>query len=67
MKSKTLKTCKMKQMKTYSTPQSVVRELVTVSLLAASTSITIDPTPGEYEGDANRKGWSAENWIDTED
>ena len=55
----------MKTMKTYTAPKSVVCEFIEASLLAAS--LAVDNTPGQWEGDAARKGWSAENWSDTED
>lgn len=65
MKCRNLNPEKMKTMKTYTAPKSVVCEFIEASLLAAS--LAVDNTPGQWEGDAARKGWSAENWSDTED
>lgn len=56
---------KMKAMKTYDTPRTVNLGMVENEMIA--TSLDVDNTAGEWEGDAGRKGWNADDWSGADD
>ena len=50
-------------MKAYDTPRATALDVVENDMIAAS--LVIDNNPGEWEGDAHRKGWNADDWSGT--
>lgn len=54
-------------MKRYNTPAVKPLEIENENLIAASVNLPISPDDGgEWEGDAPHRGWSAEDWTDSE-